>query len=71
MTATARTGSPAMLETAVALALGHFLADFILQSDAMVRDKAGPRSCSLHVLIVAAASWARSASQSCPCCSCC
>ena len=29
-----------MLETAVALALAHCLADFTLQSDAMVRNKA-------------------------------
>jgi hypothetical protein len=46
-----------MLETAVALALGHFLADFVLQTDAMVRDKARPVTLLRHVGVVAAASW--------------
>jgi hypothetical protein len=47
-----------MLETAIALALGHLLADFVLQSDAMVRSKARPAWMLGHVGVVAAASWA-------------
>ena len=48
-----------MLETAVALAFGHILADFVMQSDAMIRDKAGrPTVLLLHILIVIAVSWA-------------
>jgi hypothetical protein len=47
-----------MLETAVALALGHFVADFTLQTDAMVREKTRPEVLLLHVAIVAAVSWA-------------
>ena len=47
-----------MLETAVALAFAHLLADFVLQTDAMVRDKARPPVLLGHVGIVAAASWA-------------
>ncbi len=46
-----------MLETMVALALGHFLADFVLQTDAMVRDKARPRVLFSHVAVVAGTSW--------------
>jgi Protein of unknown function (DUF3307) len=46
-----------MLETAAALALGHFLADFLLQTDAMVRDKTRATVLLLHVGIVTAASW--------------
>ena len=47
-----------MLETAVALTFGHSLADFLMQSDEMVRQKARPRVLLLHVLIVTAVSWA-------------
>jgi hypothetical protein len=47
-----------MLETAIALALGHLLADFVLQTDAMVRSKAQPAWMLGHVGVVAAASWA-------------
>ena len=47
-----------MLETAVALVLAHCLADFLLQSDAMVRDKAAPPVLLAHAGIVALASWA-------------
>jgi Protein of unknown function (DUF3307) len=47
-----------MLETAVALAFAHFLADFTMQTDAMVRAKARPAVLLLHVGIVAAVSWA-------------
>lgn len=47
-----------MLETAVALALGHAAADFLLQTDAMVRYKSRPTVLLKHVAIVGAASWA-------------
>ena len=47
-----------MLETAVALVLAHLLADFVLQSDAMVRAKRAPRVLLAHAGIVALASWA-------------
>ena len=47
-----------MLETAAALVLGHCLADFVLQSDAMVRHKARPTVLLTHTGIVALASWA-------------
>ena len=47
-----------MLETAVALALAHCLADFTLQSDAMVRRKGETRVLLAHVGIVALATWA-------------
>jgi hypothetical protein len=47
-----------MLETAAALAFGHFVADFALQTNAMVRDKARIRVLALHVGIVTALSWA-------------
>jgi hypothetical protein len=46
-----------MPETAVALVLAHCLADFILQSDAMVRAKARPSVLLAHVGVVALASW--------------
>ena len=46
------------LETAVALALGHLVADFLLQSNAMVRHKQRPLVLLGHVGIVVAASWA-------------
>ncbi len=47
-----------MLETAVALAFGHSLADFLMQTDNMVRFKARLKVLLLHVAIVAAVSWA-------------
>jgi hypothetical protein len=47
-----------MLETAVALVLAHLLADFVLQTDAMVRDKGRPLVLLGHVGIVTAATWA-------------
>ena len=47
-----------MLETAVALVLAHCLADFVLQSDAMVRDKARTPVLLVHAGVVALASWA-------------
>ncbi len=46
-----------MLETAVALVFAHLLADFVLQTDSMVRDKRRPPVLLGHVGIVAAASW--------------
>lgn len=46
-----------MLETAVALVLAHVLADFVLQTNAMVRDKTRPSVLALHIAIVALASW--------------
>ena len=47
-----------MLETAVALAFGHSLADFLMQTDEMVRHKTRPHVLLLHVCIVTAVSWA-------------
>jgi hypothetical protein len=47
-----------VLETAVALAFGHSLADFLLQTDDMVRYKARLKVLLLHVTIVAGVSWA-------------
>lgn len=47
-----------MLETAVALVFAHCLADFVLQSDAMVRDKTRTPVLLAHAGIVALASWA-------------
>lgn len=47
-----------MLETAVALILAHLVADFVLQTDAMVRAKHEPRILLAHAGIVALASWA-------------
>ena len=46
-----------MLETAVALVLAHLLADFVLQTDAMVRDKHRIPILLGHVGLVTAASW--------------
>ena len=46
-----------MLETGVALVLAHLLADFLLQTDAMVRDKLRPLVLLGHVGIVTAVSW--------------
>lgn len=47
-----------MPETAVALILAHLLADFVFQTDAMVRDKRRPLMMLIHGAIVAALSWA-------------
>lgn len=47
-----------MLETAVALLLGHLLADFTLQGDAMVREKHRLPVMLGHVGVVVAVSWA-------------
>lgn len=47
-----------MTETLVALLFAHMLADFTLQSDAMVKNKAQLRYFSLHIAIVAATAWA-------------
>lgn len=47
-----------MLETAVALVFGHMIADFLLQTDEMVRNKKRWPVLLLHVGIVALASWA-------------
>jgi hypothetical protein len=47
-----------MLETAVALAFGHFVGDFLLQTDAMIRDKARTAVLLRHVAVVALATWA-------------
>ena len=47
-----------MLETAVALVFAHVLADFVLQSDAMVRDKHRPTVLLRHVAVVAAVTFA-------------
>ncbi len=50
-----------MLETAIALGLGHLVADFLLQSDALVAAKRDParrlRALAQHVAIVAVTSW--------------
>jgi hypothetical protein len=47
-----------MLETAVALLLAHAAADFVLQSDRMVREKRRVPMLLAHGAIVAAAAWA-------------
>ncbi len=46
-----------MIETAVALVLGHVLGDFVLQTDTMVARKREARVMLLHVAIVTAATW--------------
>lgn len=46
-----------MLETAVALAFGHAVADFLLQTDEMVRRKSRSHVLLLHVGIVTLVSW--------------
>lgn len=46
-----------MMETAVALVFAHLVADFVLQTDAMVRRKREPMILLGHVAIVAGASW--------------
>jgi hypothetical protein len=47
-----------MLETAVALLLAHAAADFVLQSDRMVREKRRVPMQLAHAAIVAATAWA-------------
>jgi len=47
-----------VLETAIALAFGHSLADFLMQTDEMVRHKTRPHVLLLHICIVTAVSWA-------------
>ena len=47
-----------LIETAIALTLGHVLADFTMQSDRMVQNKRDPLVLLAHVAIVAAVSWA-------------
>jgi hypothetical protein len=47
-----------MLETAVALLLAHAVADFVLQSDRMVREKHRAPMLLAHGAIVAATAWA-------------
>jgi hypothetical protein len=46
-----------MLETTVALVLAHLVADFLLQTDAMVRDKTRLPVLVGHVGIVVAVTW--------------
>lgn len=46
-----------MIDTAIALIFGHLLADFLLQTDAMVRNKRRPAVLLAHGAIVAAVSW--------------
>ncbi len=47
-----------MLETAVALVFAHALADFVLQTDRMVREKHRAPMLLAHGAIVAATAWA-------------
>ena len=47
-----------LIETAIALTLGHVLADFTMQSDRMVQNKRDPLVLLGHVAIVTAVSWA-------------
>lgn len=47
-----------MLETAIALVFAHLLADFALQTDAMVRNKHRLLVLAQHTAIVAVTSWA-------------
>lgn len=46
-----------MLETAVALLFAHLLADFVLQSDAMVAGKSRPLVLAQHTGVIIAVSW--------------
>ena len=46
-----------MIETAVALIFAHLLADFVLQTDAMVRNKHRPAVLFGHMIAVTATSW--------------
>ena len=47
-----------MLETAVALGFGHLLADFMMQTNAMIRAKSRITVLLLHIAIITAVSWA-------------
>lgn len=47
-----------MLETAIALIFAHLLADFVLQTRAMVQHKHRPGMLALHVAIAVTVSWA-------------
>jgi hypothetical protein len=47
-----------MLETAIALAFGHLVGDFLLQADWMVRDKGKLHVLAAHVGVVLACTWA-------------
>jgi hypothetical protein len=47
-----------MLETAIALAFGHVLADFTFQTDGIVRNKHKPHVLFAHIAIVALTAWA-------------
>ncbi|WP_424931193.1 DUF3307 domain-containing protein [Amaricoccus macauensis] len=47
-----------MIETVIALTLGHLLADFVFQTRWMVENKRRIGALSVHVAIVAAATWA-------------
>jgi hypothetical protein len=47
-----------MLETAIALAFGHLVGDFLLQANWMVRDKHRPQVLAAHVAVVLACTWA-------------
>jgi hypothetical protein len=47
-----------MIETAVALAFGHFLADYTLQTSWIIRNKRRPSVLAGHAGIVVVASWA-------------
>jgi len=46
-----------MLETAIALAFGHFLADFTLQTDWMVRRKRESKVLLAHIGVVTSVTW--------------
>ena len=46
-----------MIETAIALALGHLAADFLLQTTWMVEHKRRPKALATHAAIVGLASW--------------
>lgn len=47
-----------MIETLVALTFAHLFADFVLQTDAMIRHKSRPAVLLAHVATVTALSWA-------------
>lgn len=46
-----------MVETAIALILGHLMADFVFQPDAMVANKKDPLMFAAHIAIVAGVTW--------------
>ncbi|HAH11384.1 MAG TPA: DUF3307 domain-containing protein [Alphaproteobacteria bacterium] len=47
-----------MLETFIVLIAAHIVADFLLQTNEMVRDKKQPDVMALHIVIVVFAAWA-------------